>query len=102
MNLVKVENNLIQLQEEALVKLRAFNEAKKEMEEVEKKLKEAMVVAMEDYEVKQFENDIVKITYIAPTTKIVVDTKALKEEGLFELYSKESKVKSSVRITWKQ
>ena len=50
---------------------------------------------------KSFENDFLKITYKAPTTRKSVDTKALKDEGLYDLYLKETPVKSSVTVTFK-
>lgn len=41
----------------------------------------------------------IKLTYKKPFTKKVVDTKALKEEGLYELYTKDSEVSGSVQVS---
>ena len=42
-----------------------------------------------------------KITYKAPSTRKTVDTARLKEEGLYDFYTKESPVKSSLVVTFK-
>lgn len=101
MELVKVENGSIVVAEDVLEKFHEFQVVKAKMELEEKKVKEALLKAMEDNGIKSFENDFVKITYKAPTTRKSVDTQALKDEGLFELYQKESPVKASVVMTWK-
>lgn len=77
--------------------------AKKRMEEQEKKLKEQLVKAMESYGVKAFENDHIKLTYVAPTTKTTIDSTKLKKEhpDIAEQYTKVSNVSASVRITVK-
>lgn len=41
-----------------------------------------------------------KFTYVAPTTRKVVDTNALKEQGLYDEFTKDTRVSDSVRITW--
>lgn len=76
---------------------------KKQLEEQEKKLKVALVEAMETYNVKSFENDDIKLTYVAPTTRTTVDTARFKKDypGIAERYVKTSMVGSSVRITVK-
>lgn len=51
--------------------------------------------------IKQFDSDVVRITYIEPSVRKTVDTKKLKEEGLYDFYTKESPVKDSVRIELK-
>ena len=63
-------------------------------------LKEALKTAMRDGEVKKFENDIISLTYIAPTQRKTIDTEKLKEEKpeLWEEYSKVSEVSDSVRV----
>ena len=56
---------------------------------------------MEENGIKQFENDVVKITYTSPSTRTVIDTKLVEELGLTHQLSKETPVKGSVRVTWK-
>lgn len=64
--------------------------------------KEALKEAMEANGIKSFENDSVRVTYKAPTTRQTVDTKRLKEEGIYDLYAKTTPVKSSVVVSFKE
>ena len=63
-------------------------------------MREVIKAAMEQYDVKSFENDAVKITYIAPTERVSVDTTKLKKEHpeIAEAYRKVSPVKATVKI----
>ncbi len=76
---------------------------KKALEEQEKSMRESLEKAMEKYGVSSFENDIIKITYVAPTTKTSLDSKELKKKhpDIYAEFSKTSDVKGSVRITVK-
>lgn len=76
---------------------------KKEIEEQEKEMRVQLMAAMEKYGVKSFENDVVKFTYIAPTTRTSIDSAKLKKDlpDVAEKYSKTSKVSASVKITVK-
>lgn len=82
----------------------AISKQKKELEDQEKKVRESLEAAMEQYGIKSFDNDILKVTYVAPTTKTTVDSKKLKKEQpeIFAKYSNVSNVKASVRITVKE
>ena len=75
----------------------------KQLEKQEKTLKEQLVKAMETYGVKSFENDHIKMTYVAPTTRSAIDTTRLKKDhpDLVKEYTKVSNVSASVRITVK-
>ena len=101
MELVKVQDGHITVAEEVMKKLHDFQVEKAKMEMQEKEIKQAMLKAMEDNDIKSFENDFVKITYKAPTTQKRVDTDELKAQGLYDMFLKESPVKSSVMLTWK-
>ena len=101
MELVKVENGSIVVAEDVLQQCHELQMVKARLELEEKKVKEALLKAMEDNGIKSFENDFVKITYKAPTTRKSIDSNALKEQGLYEAFVKESPVKSSVVLTWK-
>ena len=72
----------------------------KKLEQQISDMREVIKSAMEQYDVKSFENDAVKITYIAPTERKSVDTARLKKEHpeIAEAYQKISPVKSSVKI----
>lgn len=63
-------------------------------------MREVIKAAMEQYDVKSFENDAVKITYIAATERVSVDTTKLKKEHpeIAEAYKKVSPVKATVKI----
>ncbi len=76
---------------------------KKELEEQEKAVRKQLVDAMDAYGIKSFENNLLKITYVAPTTRTSIDSKALKKEmpDIAEKYSKTSNVSASVKITLK-
>lgn len=101
MELVKVENGVIEIANEFMKQWHDFQQQKELMELKEKKIKQAILEAMESNDIKSFENDFIKITYVAPTTRKTVDTNALKEQGLYDAFIKESHVKSSVKLLWK-
>lgn len=101
MNEVTFENGKIQIAVEVMKELQAFNEQKAAMELKEKRIKEAILQAMEENNIKSFENDFVLIKYIPQTTRKSVDTAKMKDEGVYEIYLKESEVKSQVRLIWK-
>lgn len=101
MELVQVKENQIAVSQQVIEELKAFEVQKAQMQIKEKELKEALLKAMEENNIKKFENDDIRITYIGPTTRVSVDTKKLKDEGLFDLYSKESVVKANVRLEYK-
>lgn len=73
---------------------------KKEIEKLEKQMREELESAMGKYGVKSFENDILKVTYIEPSTKVSVDSAKLKENHpeIYSECSKVSDVKASIRI----
>lgn len=73
---------------------------KKRLEESEKVMKEQLLKAMEKYNVKSFENDFLKFTYIAETTRNTVDSAKLKKlhPDIHAECSKTSPVKASVRV----
>jgi len=53
---------------------------KKDLEEKEKTMKAQLQKAMEQHGIKSFNNEVIKITYIAATTANSVDSKKLKEK----------------------
>lgn len=76
-----------------------------ELEKRVKAMKDAKNQELKDFllknELKEFENEDIKITYVAPSVRKVVDTNKLKEQGLYEDFLKESHTSDSVRITIK-
>lgn len=97
------ETQLMQLVEvETLIK--SIEEQKKQAEEQAKELRAALMEEMEKQGVKSFENDRIKLTYVAPSTRQSVDSAKLKKEqpAIYEQYLKSSEVKASLRITLKE
>ena len=73
---------------------------KKQLEAKDKVVRQELQEAMDKYGIKKFENDILKVTYVEPTTRTTIDSKKLKEElpAIAEKYTKTTMVKGSVRI----
>lgn len=101
MELIKVENNELQIAQEASEKLKQLYAVKAEFDVKMDDLKNQMLKAMIDNNIKVFENDFMKITLKNASVRKSVDTQALKDAGLYELYLKEVPVKESVIVTWK-
>lgn len=76
---------------------------KKKLEEQEKKMKESLQNAVEQYGVKKFENEVISVTYVAPTVRNTIDSAKLKKElpDVASKYNKQSNVSASVGITVK-
>ena len=72
----------------------------KELEQKVSDMREVIKAAMEQYGVKSFENDDIKITYIAPTERKTLDSTRLKKEHpeIAEAYQKVSQVKATVKV----
>jgi len=86
-----------------LQKITNLFQMKKQMDEQEKMLKAELLKAMEMHGIKSFENDHIKMTYVAPTIKTTIDSKLLKKEcpDIYAQYSKTSGVSASVRVSLK-
>ena len=99
--LITVKDNAIQIQQDFIEEYRAFQDYKAIMEIQEKELKKALLAVMEAHGIKSFECEGLRIVYKAPSKRKTIDTDALKAQGIYELFTKESEVKSSVSITLK-
>lgn len=88
---------------ETIGKITQLMKLKKQMDEQEKVLKQKLVEAMEIYGVKSFETDLIKMVYVAPTTRSTIDGTRLKKDhpDIVEQYTKTSPVSASVRVTLK-
>ena len=84
--------------------IKQIEEQKKAAEEQAAELRAALMKAMEANGVTSFENESIKITYVAPTTRTAIDSTKLKKEmpEIAEKYAKTSNVKASLRITLKE
>lgn len=101
-----ITNELTQFQSavpDVIGKITELMQMKKQVDEEEKALKQKLVEAMEAYGVKSFENEFIKMTYVAPTTRSTIDSTRLKKDhpDIAEQYSKTSNVSASVRVTVK-
>ena len=76
---------------------------KKQLDDQEKQLKQKLLENMEVYGVKSFETDLLKLVYVAPTTRSTIDSARLKKDhpAIAEQYTKTSPVSASVRVTLK-
>lgn len=83
--------------------IKYLDDQKKAVEEQSKTLKEALIQEMEARDIKTFENDELKITYVAPQARMTIDSTRLKKElpDIAKEYTKITNVKASVRITIK-
>lgn len=87
---------------ESLIK--QIEEQKKAAEAQAAELRAALMQAMVANGFTSFENESIKITYVAPTTRTAIDSAKLKKEmpEIAEKYAKTSNVKASLRITLKE
>lgn len=99
-----VADDLLTQIAEAEAKVKNFELLKKEVEAQAEILRQQLIEAMRAQNIKSFENESLKITYIEPTTRETIDSKKLKAEmpEIAAKYTKTSKVKDSVRITLKE
>lgn len=77
-----------------------LNIQKKQLEAQDKDVRQQLEKVMGEYGIKQFENDLLKVTYVEPTTRTTIDSAKLKKDlpAVAEKYTKVSQVKGSVRI----
>ena len=80
-----------------------LDKQKKILENQDKEVREALKKTMDEFGIKSFENDILKVTFVAETTRTSIDSEKLKKDypEIAEKYSKTSKVSASVRIAVK-
>lgn len=73
---------------------------RKKLDEQSKIMREKLQAAMEEYGVTKFDNGMIKLTYVAPTTRSTIDSTKLKKElpEVAEKYTKVSNVKASIRL----
>jgi hypothetical protein len=83
--------------------IKHIEEQKKIAEEQAAELRAALMEAMEQNGVTSFENENIKITYVAATTRASIDSTKLKKDlpEIAQQYTKTSNVKASLRITIK-
>ena len=87
-----------------LKKLQELEIQSKQIIETEEILKADLLKAMETHNVKKWDNEVMTVTYTAPTTRTSIDSTKLKREmpEVAEKYTKTSNVKASIRIKLKE
>ena len=105
--LIKYSNNELEIskiEEQITFAIADLQNKQQELQEKNNEIKEEIKKAMEENEIKKYENDFIAITYVASTTRKTIDSKLLKEkyENIYNECSKISNVKSSVRIKIKE
>lgn len=81
-----------------------LQQLKKKQDEIQAQaieIRSLIIKAMKEQGIKSFENSFLKLTYIAPSERVSIDTQKLKKElpDIAEKYSKKIPVKETVRIT---
>lgn len=102
----EVKNELAVLPERALTlleELRASEIAYKELDLKRKDMKEELQALMEQYGVVKWENELMAINYVAPSTRNSVDSSKLKKNypDVYKDVIKTSNVKASIRFVVK-
>lgn len=103
MDLITVNNNEIQLGEQAIALMKQYVELKAQADKIEKDFKSALKAAMASNNIKSCENEYFKATYVPPSTRETFDSKKFKVDcpEIYEDYVKVSNVTDSVRMTIK-
>ena len=102
MEIVRIDDkDNITVSVEIMKQMNLLNIEKQKLSDMEKQFKAAIKDAMEKTNCKTFENDFIKATYIPETEKTIADTDKMKDQGIYDEFSKTSKVSSSIRITYK-
>jgi len=96
------DNQITQIAElEELIK--TLDSQVKAAKQKQDELKGALLQEMESRCLKSFEKGNLKITYVAPSTRTTLDSKAIQEKypAIYEAHLKETKIKASLKITLK-
>ena len=101
--LERIETEVVPLDKKVPQAIKAMTELLTQQKELEQKvydMREVIKAAMEQCGVKSFENENIRITYVAPTERKSIDSTRLKKEHpeIAEAYQKISQVKASVKI----
>lgn len=98
---IEEKNGQIKVGEKAIALMKRYQSINLEAAKMKMEMdgfKAAMTKAMGEAGVKQFKNDFVTINYFPESEKTIVDTDALKEQGLYESFTKKSHVSAHVSI----
>lgn len=101
------ENELVAFEQSQMAAFKAlaeFKMAREKLDEQEKKLKEQLEKAMQDYGIKSFKNDFVTLSYVEASSSETIDLKAFEKNEptlyseLLRDYKKVTNKKAYVRI----
>ena len=100
MEMIQIYKDEVMLTTEATNKIAELERTIAELKKMQDEVKKAIIDEMEQKGVVKLDNDVITITYIAPTDRETVDSKKFKEEqpDMYDEYVKISPVKASVRI----
>lgn len=106
-NSVTVETDIATFEKQYMTvfeQIKGIVQTKKAMEAQEKELKDRLREAMEVNGIKSIDNQLVKITYIAPTTAVSIDSAKLKKRypAIAEECSKSSPKAGYIKIEVKE
>ncbi len=103
MELVKYENNNLEVAKDLIEEIKNFEALRIQMEIKQKELKESLLEAMKKYNITNWQTDdgSIKAVYRSASTRKTIDSTRLKKElpDVAEEYSKVSDVKESVSLT---
>lgn len=100
-NLSVDEDGVAHIDEEtknALRKLKEFEDTIKQTKELEKQLRAELMESMKNSNVNEIKVGTASLEYVPEHTRTIVDTKKLKDNGLYEEYSKYNDKADSIRI----
>ena len=100
-NLSVDEDGVAHIDEEtktALRKLKEFEDTIKQTKELEKQLKSELMESMKTANVNEIKVGTATLEYVPEHTRTIVDTKKLKDNGLYEEYSRYNDKADSIRI----
>lgn len=93
----KDEINALMTQE-YIDKLVEYEEVKAQMKVLEEQKKQALLEVMQKYNIYSFENPQINLVRVQPKDKTIVDTQKLKDDGLYDSYTKTVGVKEYVKV----
>lgn len=103
MEIVRYENNNLEISKELIEELKNFEALRIQMEIKQKELKESLLEAMKKYNITNWQTDdgSIKAIYRNASTRKTIDSTRLKKElpDVAEEYSKTSDVKESVSLS---
>ena len=100
-NLSVDEDGVAHIDEEtknAIRKLKEFEDTIKQTKELEKQLRAELMESMKNSNVNEIKVGTASLEYVPEHTRTIVDTKKLKDNGLYEEYSKYNDKADSIRI----